>query len=127
MKERCEAGALRVLSFGEGQPIRLSSLLPPMLVVPPESATPEFGTFHWLPDIDHINVRARYVRMTAVELRNRTLDDVGDLWTFHWAPNIDHIKKRAIREDKEDYMTTSCTSVVIWVCTSRIHHVLVSR
>lgn len=54
LKERCEAGALHVLSFGEGQPIRLSSLLPPMLVVPPESATPDFGSYYWLKDVDHM-------------------------------------------------------------------------
>ena len=51
-----ESGQLSVLSFGEGVPTVINSLLPKLLVVPEESANPGFGDFVYLKGIDHINV-----------------------------------------------------------------------
>ncbi|KAK9829898.1 hypothetical protein WJX72_008538 [[Myrmecia] bisecta] len=55
LRERHEAGLLPVLSFGEGVPTHLVSMLPKAVVVPEESAYPGYGDFVMLRDVDHIN------------------------------------------------------------------------
>lgn len=54
LRARADAGALRMLSFGEGAPSRVTALLPKLIVVPPDSAYPGFGDFQPLPGLDHI-------------------------------------------------------------------------
>lgn len=61
LRARAEAGRLAALSFGEGVPSRVTSLLPRLIVVPPESAFPGFGDFVPLPDLDHIQVFSHQV------------------------------------------------------------------
>lgn len=46
---------LPVLSLGEGQPMSIAGLLPRMLVVPPEGASPGYGEFVLLQNADHID------------------------------------------------------------------------
>jgi hypothetical protein len=53
--ELCSAGRLQVLSYCEGQPLKLVGLLPKMLVVPEETAFPGYGQTVTLPDADHID------------------------------------------------------------------------
>ncbi len=59
LRARVDAGALRVLSFGEGAPSRVTALLPKLIVVPPDSAYPGFGDFQPLPGLDHIQAHRR--------------------------------------------------------------------
>ena len=63
---------MRILSFGEGPPSRVSALLPRLVVVPPESAFPGFGDFHPLPDLDHIQARRPPLLKSVVRIQ--------DLW-----------------------------------------------
>jgi pimeloyl-ACP methyl ester carboxylesterase len=58
LKAMSKSGDLKVLSFGEGQPTRVSYLS--AHIVPHESAFPGYGEFVVLPDHDHINVCKPY-------------------------------------------------------------------
>ncbi len=51
----CRSGRLSVLSYCEGEPLKLVGLLPKMLVVPAETAFPGYGTTVTLPHADHID------------------------------------------------------------------------
>ena len=56
LKARHALGKLRVLSFGETERLAVAPLLPRVLVVPPESASPGYGEFVLLEGEDHIGV-----------------------------------------------------------------------
>ncbi len=51
----CRAGRVSVLSYCEGEPLKLVGLLPKMLVVPEETAFPGYGQTVTLPAADHID------------------------------------------------------------------------
>jgi hypothetical protein len=59
LKAMSKSGDLKVLSFGEGQPTRVSYILSAH-IVPHESAFPGYGEFVVLPNHDHINVCKPY-------------------------------------------------------------------
>ena len=54
LRERHALGRLAVLSMAEGIPTALLPLVPPLIVVPPESAFPGYGDFLTLPGALHI-------------------------------------------------------------------------
>ena len=56
LRARHGLGKLRVLSFGETERLAVAPLLPRVLVVPPESASPGYGEFVLLEGEDHIGV-----------------------------------------------------------------------
>ena len=56
LRERHARGKLRVLSFGETERLAVAPLLPRVLVVPPESASPGYGEFVLLEGEDHLGV-----------------------------------------------------------------------
>ena len=56
LRARHALGKLRVLSFGETERLAVAPLLPRVLVVPPESASPGYGEFVLLEGEDHIGV-----------------------------------------------------------------------
>lgn len=51
----CRSGRISVLSFCEGQPLKLVGVLPKMLVVPSETAFPGYGQTVTLAAADHID------------------------------------------------------------------------
>lgn len=50
-----ESGRLAVLSFCEGMPLSLVPMLPRLVVVPAETASPGYGDTVLLPSADHID------------------------------------------------------------------------
>lgn len=56
LRARHALGKLRVLSFGETERLAVAPLLPRVLVVPPDSASPGYGEFVLLEGEDHIGV-----------------------------------------------------------------------
>ena len=54
LRAACEAGRVAVLSFGETEKLAFAPLLPAVIVVPPESASPGYGEYISLPGADHI-------------------------------------------------------------------------
>ena len=56
LRAACESGRVRVLSYGETEKLSVARVLPPLLVVPPESAAPGYGEFVALEGADHIRV-----------------------------------------------------------------------
>ena len=56
LRAACESGRVRVLSYGETEKLSVARVLPPLLVVPPESAAPGYGEFVPLEGADHIRV-----------------------------------------------------------------------
>lgn len=56
LRQLHDSGKVQVLSFVEGQATHLSGYIPKILIVPPESADPGFGSSVVLPHDDHISV-----------------------------------------------------------------------